>query len=252
MLHYAAQLAAATAVALGTPLHDDSHTSLAVVERGALFVGRPTETRAPVRVGLDVTALSVRLLDESLFSIASYPLEGRTLGDAFSWLSAELSRCAEISAPDLRLPPYELPPHPVASNGCFERNEATFFEELAHWFGNAAFMLENVRATHGGAGPVLLWPHHFDIATLITLDEDRSINVGLSPGDDAYAEPYWYVSPWPHPDDPSRIALDEGHWHTSGFLAAVLLGGVAQEQVERFIDGAIAACRELLGNEAAS
>lgn len=248
-LHYAAQLAAATAVALGVPQADDSHTSLAVVERGALLVGRPTETPAPVRVGVDVPALSLRLLDESLIPIASFPLEGRTLTETFAWLSAELSRCAGVSPPELRLPSYDLPRHPIASNGRFEATEVTFFEELAHWFGNAAFVLEGVRATHEGSGPVLLWPHHFDVATLITLDEGRSINVGMSPGDDTYSEPYWYVAPWPHPSEPGREELDSGHWHTSGFMAAVLLGGVAEAQVASFIDGALAACRKLLDEE---
>ena len=56
------------------------------------------------------------------------------------------------------------------------------------------------------------WPHHYDSATLILLDpaetgEDaRSINVGMSPGDGSYAEPYWYVTPWPPP--PEKTILE--------------------------------------------
>ena len=52
---------------------------------------------------------------------------------------------------------------------------------------------------------MLCWPHHFDIATLVKLEDGqpanaRSIGVGVSPGDEYYAQPYVYVSPWPRFD----------------------------------------------------
>jgi len=65
---------------------------------------------------------------------------------------------------------------------------------------------------------------------LVSLEEGppanaRSIGVGSSPGDDYYAQPYFYISPWPRfdgeklPDPPAP-----GHWHTEGFFGAVLTG----------------------------
>ena len=61
---------------------------------------------------------------------------------------------------------------------------------------------------------------------LVSLDEAgesaRSIGVGLSPGDETYAQPYFYVSPWPAPKNPKLPALPPGgHWHTKDFFAAV-------------------------------
>ena len=53
-------------------------------------------------------------------------------------------------------------------------------------------------------------------------EDGRSVNVGLSPGDGAYREPYWYVTPWPAPARKARPTLPVGHWHTEGFTAAVL------------------------------
>jgi len=50
------------------------------------------------------------------------------------------------------------------------------------------------------ASDVLCWPHHFDIATLVTFASDRSSSVGLSPGDGSYDEPYYYVNVHPQPD----------------------------------------------------
>ena len=69
------------------------------------------------------------------------------------------------------------------------------------------------------------WPHHFDLATLTTLtarDPTGYIGAGLSPGDDYYDEPYFYVSIHPKPDPaalPDLPAL--GHWHQRDFIGAV-------------------------------
>ena len=65
-------------------------------------------------------------------------------------------------------------------------------------------------AKHGdlkpGPGPVRCWPHHFDIAVLVRLEEGaaesvRSIGVGCAPGDEYYPEPYFYVRSVPGPEE---------------------------------------------------
>jgi hypothetical protein len=109
---------------------------------------------------------------------------------------------------------------------------------------------------------VRCWPHHFDIATLIEFappqggDSGRSIGVGLSPGDSSYPEPYFYVTPWPYPNDPPLPDLAaRGEWHTEGWLGAVLTApsviaaGSAEAQaqcVDEFVESALKACRELV------
>jgi hypothetical protein len=77
------------------------------------------------------------------------------------------------------------------------------------------------------ASDVRCWPHHFDLATLISFstretDVTGYVGAGLSPGDEYYDEPYFYVSVYPRPDSaalPRRPKL--GHWHTHAFTAAV-------------------------------
>jgi hypothetical protein len=77
------------------------------------------------------------------------------------------------------------------------------------------------------ASPVRCWPHHFDLATLTTLsarnaDGNGYIGVGLSPGDEYYEEPYFYVSVYPEPDPAVLSSLPTlGHWHLRDFMAAV-------------------------------
>jgi hypothetical protein len=86
----------------------------------------------------------------------------------------------------------------------------------------------------------------------------RTIGIGMSPGDAVYAEPYWYVTPWPYPDEPLLSALDgNGEWHRTGWLGAMLTGSkIAAESsadgqarlVHAFLGSAVDACRALLGN----
>ncbi len=127
-----------------------------------------------------------------------------------------------------------------------------FSEELALLeaaFGSADFALKHVvsKLRKHKPGPVICWPHHFDIATLITFDEKRgdeqvSIGVGMSPGDQYYSTPYFYVTPWPYPaadklaDPPAPykwhtheftgLIYDIAHTGCDGDLGATLLAGV--------------------------
>jgi hypothetical protein len=77
------------------------------------------------------------------------------------------------------------------------------------------------------ASPVRCWPHHFDLATLTTLparnaDATGYVGAGLSPGDEYYDEPYFYVSVYPEPDPATLPKLPMlGHWHLRDFMAAV-------------------------------
>ncbi len=75
------------------------------------------------------------------------------------------------------------------------------------------------------------WPHHFDIATYVQLEEGnfesaKGIGIGMSPGDESYDQPYFYINPWPHMD-PQKLpdAPVPGHWHTQDFVGAIATGG---------------------------
>jgi hypothetical protein len=135
----------------------------------------------------------------------------------------------------------------LAEGGRFEFARPSAFHELTLWFRNAARVLEKLDGTPR------CWPHHFDIAVLDAIGDDKSIGTGLSPGDGSYDEPYWYVAPWPRPEGETP-ALEKGHWHREGFLAAVLTGteivsdGAADQRrfVDAFVEDAISKSRKLL------
>lgn len=265
--HWAAQTVAAAGKAL-VPAQDDwSHVAMTWLDPLDLLAGGFTE--AGHRVALRVRDLCLAVLDAEDTPVGSVELDGMTLSEAVAWLTETLTFAGE---PPPALDPRrdDMPSHSVADGAAFRLDEGALFLELGRWFGNAARLLEVIAANTLGASPVRCWPHHFDIATLIVLDDDepdlekaRSINVGLSPGDGSYDEPYFYVTPWPEPSQAQAEDLaGGGSWHTEGWVGAVLPAhrlpdvepGEADrhaqgqaEQVYRFLRSAMAASRALLG-----
>jgi hypothetical protein len=263
-LHYAAQLVAAVGATFLEPRPDDSHPNLGWLESTGALAGHVVPGERPFQAALRLADLELLLLDGDAKPIDSLALGGRTLEQAQAWLSGAIGRYRGPHArgSELTRPPYDLPPHPVAQGAAFARRPDRAFAELARWYANADAVLEELVARTRSASEVRCWPHHFDIATLITLTRGAdgkatsTIGVGLSPGDASYAEPYWYVSPWPTAEHPKLPKLPGGgEWHTEDFLAAVLTGSrhveaqSAQEQRSRlvaFLDAAVAACRRVI------
>jgi len=100
-------------------------------------------------------------------------------------------------------------------------------------------------------------PHHFDLATVANLgpggENPRSIGIGVSPGDEHYAQPYAYVSPSPRFDSRLDEPPKPGRWHTEGFFGAVATGDALLAQPNRgqallnFLLEAVAIGRKRLG-----
>ena len=63
------------------------------------------------------------------------------------------------------------------------------------------------------------WPHHFDIGTVLSGSGPGStIGVGMSPGDAASPEPYWYVTPSGlGPATADAKLPGPWEWHTEGW-----------------------------------
>lgn len=233
-LHHAAQLPAA-ASALIAAQEDYSHTTLAV-EDGCL-VSQPLPGAR--RVGIHVQTLQMRLGTMAAPS-QTLELRGRSKSDGLAWLRSELGDEVSLLAHDL----------PPRADKAFEAGA----EVAEAWLALGTSVLTEAAGAFGGS-PVRLWPHHFDMATLVSLDEEateesRSINIGLSLGDGSYGEPYWYVTPWPKPSGELPV-LASGRWHSEGFVAAVLPasehgGDDVEGEARAFVRSAVEACRSLL------
>lgn len=253
-LHHAAQL---VSIAVGRALlparEDDSHTALRWLEDRDQWQGEEVPSTGGVRVGLRPADLLLTVGDADEPIASRLALGGRTRAEALDWLRLRLAeRGVEPSLVKLDFH-FAMPPHPVERGAAWRQDLEAERAELALYFSVASKLLREVVRDVPDAR-ILTWPHHFDIGTLLPHPRgtDRLIGLGMSPGDEAYAEPYFYCSPYPRPDPTELPPLAVGHWHREGFFSAVLtaselLGGRgAVENARQYLDSALAACRQLL------
>ena len=226
-LHHAAQLLALAGASYLEPRADDSHTSMSWLEPLGALATQPIAAAAPFRFALRVRELALVAVDDVSGDRSDcFSLHGQTRSGALAWMRSEVARRGLDGSRLLSRLHFTIAPHPTDEGGPFERPTDGTLDELAAWYADASLVLEARRQSLDGAGPVRCWPHHFDIATLVRLPSVgplQTIGIGLSPGDGSYAEPYYYVSPYPALETPLR-PLTIGRWHTAGWSGGVLVG----------------------------
>ena len=258
--HIAAHVAGGPAKILAEPEADYGHVALtwyADSERGMLAT---QILNGGFATALQISSMSIMIVGDSDRSYLD--LEGLTLSDAQAWVHEQVETTSG-RMPAAPIPaPKEWPQHPIATGAPFDRSDSEAFFELERHFNNAAAALGPIAERENHAGPVRTWPHHFDTATLVSLDPDkdpevaRSINFGFSPGDEQIPEPYWYVVPYPDPKRSELPALPgEAYWITEGYTGALLKASTYRtvetpesqlDGVATFLNRAHTACRELL------
>lgn len=251
--HHASQLASAPAV---TWLHHEDdwrHENLGWDVVAEALVGRAVAGRCAALRIRDLTLLVLPGEADAL------DLVGRTREEASRWLAACFARARNDAPRALSLPPHPIPGHPVADGEPFPAIAAEALAELSRWFAAANAVLVAFAAREGRASPVRCWPHHFDLATLVTLagrgEDARTVGLGLSPGDGGIPEPYLYVTPWPYPEPGDLPGLPAGAWNTQGWVGAVLRGAevvawpaaARRARAEGFLEAAFEAASTLLG-----
>jgi len=259
--HYAAQWLARAARAYVPPQADDGHTSLSWDRVLAGFVTHPL--KSSMRLSLQVSTLSLALRDGDGAACESISLSGRSDSQVRQWLGEHFSKLI-LDARTLDAPsPYETPAHAIARGSHYDAvGSAAALTELAAWFSNAELLLSRIQGQLIGRGltasSVCCWPHHFDLAALTTLpkrhfDATGYVGIGLSPGDNYYDEPYFYVSVYPEPDPKMLPTLPMfGHWHTYEFMAAVapahkIVAATDQKtETDEFLRCAVAAALKIL------
>ncbi len=253
-LHDRVQWLARIARSFRPAVPDDSHTALAWdTSDGVFATGSIPAPNGSVRFVLDAESVSLGVRSAA-GAVETLDLCRREFVEAGPRVR-DLLAAAGIDASGLRTElPYDSELPAAASMSTVKERV-----ELAKYFDNFSRLLSDRFQAEPGAGAVHIWPHHFDLATLVAIDStgaehDRSIGVGFSPGDSVFRQPYVYVTPWPYPDASALVAPPDGmRWQTEGFTALI---GTAREmlvgddsagrRVSRGIDAAVGICRALL------
>ena len=258
-LHWAAQAAAGVGRSLLTKQPDFSHESFEWSPSHQGLVEGIVEGPPAFRSGIRFRDLTLLLIDggDGSAVIDEFPMSGRSLTEGYDFYQ---KRCSSLLGRDVTIDrsTEEMPAHPVGSGARFLVSDPALLGEVGRYYTDADQLLAELSSTEKGAGEVRCWPHHFDIATLITVsgsdEEARTIGVGMSPGDSTIGEPYWYVTPWPSGMPDSLPLLSHGRWNREGWFGALLRaseiaghGSEAQRAtISRFLAEATLHCRSLL------
>ena len=240
-LHYAAQIVAACADVWLPERADDGHTAMRWESPTMIGGLSPTEVTIGIRV-VDFAVIA-RSDDET----ATFALAGKTVAEALAWADARFGPPRGAKLRD-----YAMPPSALASGGRFVGYEPEF-AELARWY-DLGLDVAQLARTGVRSTEILIWPHHFDLGAILYLDtqsDTRQIGVGLSPGDDHYAEPYVYVTPSPLDPMTSKQLpplSGGGFWRTQGWTGAVLTASTLEAggDANAFMTSALAAARALI------
>lgn len=258
--HWAAQVLAAVGYTHREQADDDSQSNFGWVDGMQVLAGRLVESEPACFLSLTPATLTLALHEPGGEVEEDLALSSRTLEEARQWAAAAIARYQGGQPRALARPPYDLPPHGLGQGEAFEFAPVEAFQELARAFHDANLVMLDLRRATEGASVPRVWPHHFDMGQLVSLEEHgdpqrgRSIGIGWTPGDEASAEPYWYVNPHPAPESalpPVRV----GRWHHEGWTGVELRrsevlaagDGAAQEAlVRRYLEESVAVCRSIL------
>ncbi|MBV6646926.1 MAG: hypothetical protein KI790_15825 [Cyclobacteriaceae bacterium] len=182
------------------------------------------------RSSISFSDQSIHIVDREMSSLASFGFEGKTHNQVMVWLEEQIKRF-ELSSSELTMSlPYELPPYPTQKGKPFENIDPETALILGAHFHNCHYVLSDLRSKYEGASEIRLWPHHFDLAISILVKDSGDyetstyVSAGLSPGDQYYDQPYFYVNSWPYADESKLQGFSGiGAWHTDDWLGAVVM-----------------------------
>ena len=229
-LHQAAQLLAAAGISFLDRKEDDSHTNMLWDSDLQALSGHGFGRGNKFRLALNFPQLKYLFLINDVFS--EFELDGKTQNDAVAWFQNIIEEQGIDSSRFSMDRHYQIPMTGQAHGEKYKLFDDQVFKMLSEQFTIAHKLLSELNQKNKNVSAVRCWPHHFDLAMLITVEENenpekmKSVGLGLSPGDETYDQPYYYVSPWPYPPPNRLIDNDlpnDAFWHSKGFTSAILL-----------------------------
>lgn len=194
------------------------------------MAGKWVEGSIQFRSSISFVDLCVHLVDNNIKDMATTEISNKTHNQIMIWLEEQISNLG-LKSVDLSMTlPYDLPEYPTQKGEKFAPMEVDEAKQLGLYYHNSYVVLNKLTRNYKQVGQPKIWPHHFDQAIAILVkdsgDPETStyINAGMSPGDEFYDRPYFYVSSWPYPDEAMLKPFDElGIWRCDEWVGAVLL-----------------------------
>ncbi len=205
-VHYACQAVAEAGKGWGEASDDDSHSALIWLpdtERlpDQFFAGTMVHGERDARTLLRPWDMKLFIVDGRGAPIDTADAVGRTVGELIAWVRQALE--THIGEPKQHAEPApDLPEHGLGDGAAFAEPNQLAVAEIIRFYANTDAILQRAALLLEATDEPKAWPHHFDIATLATIDTDpdgsmtRTIGIGLTPPDAGSDTGYWYVAPW--------------------------------------------------------
>lgn len=261
-IHWSAQVVAAIGNTHLDKAPDDGQSNFGWVDGMQLFAGRYLGDPPAGFGSFTPRSHALNFHEPGGEVLTAIEVDGKTLDEVYTAMEQAIAHALDSDPVSLKRPPYDMPSHPVGNGKAFGGTDDAAREALHIWFHDANLVMRDLKAKTTSLNATLprLWPHHFDLGMLISLEEHgdpsqgRSIGIGLAPGDENDPLPYWYVNAYPAPDSIDGLPQPSlGGWNDGGFTglkldAATTVGdGTGQEErVRAFLGEAVAICRDLL------
>lgn len=236
-LHYVAQAVVEAGKSWGEVRDDDSHSAMVVDDKRIVHDWFVSETAVPgISAKLEITRGQVMV--EGADGASTWL---RTEDKTIEELTRDVRRYLTLLAGEPKQaskPAPDLPDHPLG-DGAMVNFEQHLMGDVGGLYTMTSELLTRfVAAVSELADNGLheltprLWPHHFDLASLLVCERDadgamtRTVGVGVTPPDDVEGSGYWYVSPWSKAAVGTAFAFPElpvGRWVERGDLAMAVL-----------------------------
>lgn len=228
-LHQAVQSVAAVGRHFLEPSKKDQNAVLHWIPNPKRLAGKWIDTpKGKFRASISFSEGRIYLIDENINVIDSFEIHSNTFNQLMVWFEEYIGKLGlPVENFHVNLP-YELPKYATQKKQAFDLSDMALSDAFAHYYANSRIILEKINSTFPGAGETTVWPHHFDQAISVMLKDSGNpetssyLGLGMSPGDNYYNQPYFYVNSWPFAEEDHLQPLKFGIWHTDDWVGSVL------------------------------
>ncbi|MEM8894821.1 MAG: hypothetical protein AAGC88_09600 [Bacteroidota bacterium] len=235
----------------------DSKATLVWIPEYQRLAGQWIDGNIKFRSSIGFTDFAVHLVDEHVNSISSFELNEMSHPKVMVWLEEQIAHFGLDTSQLVLNLPYDLPESLNSVGKPFSIEDTELAKELGKYFHNGHLIANEVKEAYKSTD-VKCWPHHFDISTQITVNNTGNpetssyVNVGLSPGDEEFDEPYFFAAPWPYPPTNELTTLAHGKWVDEHWVGAIFPATELVEKedqyksVRRFMSETFAVLRKVM------
>ncbi|MFT4679786.1 MAG: hypothetical protein ACI84C_002063 [Flavobacteriales bacterium] len=235
VMHQAAQYIAAVGKSFLESVPDGNHTNMRWDSAACAMVGRPIDEAKEISLALNYSSYSLEFVDTNVDVLASLYLGGSRHDAILFWIQEQTDLLGIEGDLDFDIQ-YELPYPAMEMDMVFPEEDSNELQRLSDMRTAVQNALSTVLNPIAAAREIRVWPHHFDIGSMIiTQVEDNalvsSIGVGMAVPDAMVDDFYLFTTAWRRDgvglDNMANLTL--GKWRNPDWNGATLEAGELSE-----------------------